>query len=118
MRVGYVIPSLREGSGWGTACTGAIRSMSRFVDPVLFVSPADLSIARREFAGFQILPLPEIQPIVGGPLRVLLAITPTLLRIQRQPRVALDLVHSLEMFPAGWVGVVKSSVLVPIPGSR
>jgi glycosyltransferase involved in cell wall biosynthesis len=104
LRVAFVVPLLRGRGGWPTAITGIIRSLEDSVEPVLIVSAADASAAREFFPGAETHVLPEIQPMAGGALRVLARMAPTMLALRRMPPVRADLVHSLEMFPAGWVG--------------
>jgi phosphatidylinositol alpha-1,6-mannosyltransferase len=84
--------------------TGIIRSLEDSVEPVLVVSAADASAALELFPGAETHVLPEIQPMAVGSLRVLARMAPTALALRRMPPIRADLIHSLEMFPAGWVG--------------
>jgi phosphatidylinositol alpha-1,6-mannosyltransferase len=103
-RVAYVIPLLRGRGGWPTGTLGIVRSLARYVEPVLVVNRADESAARELFPGREVYMLPEIQPMVKGSLRVLAHMAPAMLALRRMPALEVDLVHSLEMFPCGWVG--------------
>jgi phosphatidylinositol alpha-1,6-mannosyltransferase len=103
-RVAYVIPLLRGRGGWPTGTLGIVRSLSGEVEPVLVVQRADESAARELFPGAEIHSLPEIQPMVKGSLRLMAHMAPALLAARRLPSLRADLVHSLEMFPCGWVG--------------
>jgi glycosyltransferase involved in cell wall biosynthesis len=104
LRVAYVIPLLRGRGGWPTAATGIIRSLADSVEPVLVVSAADAPAARELFPGAETLTLPEIQPMAGGSARILSRMAPTMLALRGMPPIRADLIHSLEMFPCGWVG--------------
>jgi glycosyltransferase involved in cell wall biosynthesis len=104
LRIAFVVPLLRGRGGWPTAVTGIIRSLEDSVEPVLVVSAADAPAAQELFPGAETLVLPEIQPMAGGSLRVLARMAPTMLRLRRTPPIRADLIHSLEMFPCGWVG--------------
>ena len=104
MKVAFVIPLLRGRGGWPTAATGIIRSLEDSVEPVLVVSAADAPAARELFPGAETVILPEIQPMAGGSARILSRMAPTMLALRRMPPIRADLIHSLEMFPAGWVG--------------
>jgi glycosyltransferase involved in cell wall biosynthesis len=106
LRVAFVVPLLRGRGGWPTAVTGIIGSLEDSVEPVLVVSAADASAARELFPGVEMHVLPEIQPMAGGALRVLVRMAPTMLAVRRRPPIRADLIHSLEMFPCGWVGDV------------
>jgi len=104
LRIAFVIPLLRGRGGWPTGAIGIISSLRGFADPLLVVSAADASAARELFPDTETHVLPEIQPMAGGSLRVMARMAPTMLALQRMPPVRADLIHSLEMFPCGWVG--------------
>lgn len=104
MKVAYVLPYLRQPSGWRTHSLGLINAISQQVEPVLFVAQDDLASAQELFPGRQLFSLPVIQGAVpssprGAPLFLA---THAAVRGGEFPQV--DLVHSLEAFPAGWVG--------------
>jgi glycosyltransferase involved in cell wall biosynthesis len=104
LRIAFVIPLLRGRGGWPTGAIGIINSLRKFADPLLVVSSADASAARALFPGAETRVLPEIQPMAGDSLRVMARMAPTMLALRRMPPVHADLIHSLEMFPCGWVG--------------
>jgi glycosyltransferase involved in cell wall biosynthesis len=104
LRIAFVVPLLRGRGGWPTGAMGIINSLKESGDPVLVVSAADASTARELFPGAETYVLPEIQPMAGGSLRVLARMAPTMLALRRMLPVRADLIHSLEMFPCGWVG--------------
>jgi len=104
MRVAFVVPMLGTRGGWASACTGIVASLRERVEPVLLVSSADAPQAHELFPRDQILVLPRIHPLVRGPLRMLRALLPSWMALTRLPALHLDLVHSLEMFPTGWIG--------------
>lgn len=103
-RVAYLIPLLRGQGGWPTGALGIIHSLAGSVEPVLIVSRADEAAARELFPAYEIHTLPELQPMVAGSLRVAAHMAPTFWALRRMPALHVDLVHSLEMFPIGWVG--------------
>ncbi|MBN2084310.1 MAG: glycosyltransferase family 4 protein [Anaerolineales bacterium] len=104
LRIAFVIPLLRGRGGWPTATLGILRSLAAYVEPVLIVSNADRDAAQSLFPGAEVLTLPEIQPNVAGSLRTAARMLPTLLALRSFPRLGVRIVHSLELFPAGWVG--------------
>lgn len=104
LRVAYVIPLLRGRGGWPTATLGILRSLAPDVSPVLVVSPADRDAARSLFPDAELFTLPVIQPNVAGSFRTWAHMLPALLALGAFPRLDVRLVHSLELFPAGWIG--------------
>ncbi|MGA2110698.1 MAG: glycosyltransferase family 4 protein [Anaerolineales bacterium] len=104
MRVGLVVPMLGTRGGWASACTGIVASLQERVESVLLVSSAEAPQAHALFPGAEIIVLPRIHPLVRGPLRMLRALLPSWMALKRLPKLHLDLVHSLEMFPTGWIG--------------
>jgi glycosyltransferase involved in cell wall biosynthesis len=103
-RIAFIVPLLRGRGGWPTATLGIVRSLSEYIEPVLIVAQADLPAGREFFPRVETHALPVIQPMVAGSLRVLTRMLPSMLALQRLPKLGVDLVHSLEMFPTGWVG--------------
>jgi glycosyltransferase involved in cell wall biosynthesis len=104
IRIAFVVPLLRGRGGWPTATLGILRSLAPYVDPVLIVAKADRDAARSLFPDAPVQVLPEIQPNVAGSLRSIAHMLPTLLALQSIPPLGVSAVHSLELFPAGWVG--------------
>jgi phosphatidylinositol alpha-1,6-mannosyltransferase len=104
IRIAFVIPLLRGRGGWPTATLGILRSLAPFVEPVLIVARADRDAARSLFPDAKVFTLPEIQPNVGGSLRTCAHMLPTLLALRRIPPLGVRIVHSLELFPTGWIG--------------
>ncbi|MDD5467209.1 MAG: glycosyltransferase family 4 protein [Anaerolineales bacterium] len=104
MKVAYVLPYLARPSGWRTHSLGLINAISQLVEPVLFVAQADLAAAQELFPALPLFNLPVTQhalPTSPQGARALLACHAAI-RSGRFPPV--DLVHSLEAFPTGWVG--------------
>jgi glycosyltransferase involved in cell wall biosynthesis len=105
-RIAYLIPSLRGYRGWVTLVEGAIRSLQKFVEPVLIVSRGDEAAAAEKFPALErhVLPTVQAECWSGTTLSMLRRMLPALwvARRLRLPRVRM--VHSLEMFPAGWAG--------------
>jgi hypothetical protein len=104
IRVAYVVPLLRGRGGWPTATLGILRSLAPRVEPVLVVARADYPAARSLFPEAEAHALPEIQPNVSGSLRSWAHMLPSRLALRRMPPLNVRLVHSLELFPTGWIG--------------
>src|SRR4030042_546374 len=104
IRIAFIIPLLGGRGGWPTATLGILHSLEGQVEPVLIVAKADREAARALFPSAEIHTLPEIQPNVAGSLRTSAHMLPTLLALRRIPRLGVRVVHSLELFPAGWIG--------------
>jgi phosphatidylinositol alpha-1,6-mannosyltransferase len=104
LRVAYIAPLLRGRGGWPTSCRGIVQSLRRFVDPMIVAARAEESLARELFPGAEVVGLPVIQPNVHGSIRPVAHMLPTMLALRRLPALGVDLVHSMELFPTGWVG--------------
>jgi glycosyltransferase involved in cell wall biosynthesis len=106
-RVAFILPLLRGRGGWPTFARGAVGALARYVDPVLIVGEADEPAARNSFPTMEIHMLPVIQPDNWGDssASLLRRFLPALFAVQRVPKLRVDIVHSFEMFPAGWLGV-------------
>jgi phosphatidylinositol alpha-1,6-mannosyltransferase len=105
MRVGLVVPFLEIPCGWRTFSVGVVRALAEHADvePVALVSARDAKHAAQLLPDVERVVLPATQGVFsrlrgwGDAVRVL--------RAARQMRsLRLDLVHSLEAFPTGWVG--------------
>jgi glycosyltransferase involved in cell wall biosynthesis len=105
-RVAYLIPYLRGYRGWVTFVEGAIRSLQKFVDPVLIVSRGDLRAAKQKFPELErhVLPTVQAEDWSGTTLSMLRSMIPAIWAARTIPRLQVQLVHSMEMFPAGWAG--------------
>jgi len=105
MRVAYVIASLLKPSGWRSHARDFLGAMRAHVEPFLFVAEEEQAEAAQLFPGLPLYPLPATQMASlgsrGGPGR--LAATWAALRRGAWPQV--DLVHSLEAYPTGLVGL-------------
>ncbi|MBN1439811.1 MAG: glycosyltransferase family 4 protein [Anaerolineales bacterium] len=107
-RIAYLIPYLRGFRGWVTFVEGAIRSLQNFVEPVLIVSQGDRAAVREKFPRLEhhVLPTVQAEEWSGTAGSMLRRMVPALWRTARIPPLRVKLVHSLEMFPAGWAGDV------------
>ncbi len=105
-RIAYLIPYLRGFRGWVTFVDGAIRSLSQYVEPVLIVSRGDRAAAKQKFPQLELHVLPTVQAEEwsGTTLSMLRWMVPAVLAARMLPRLRVRLVHSMEMFPAGWAG--------------
>jgi len=104
IRIAFVIPLLSGRGGWPTATLGILRSLAPQVEPLLIVANADRDAAKSLFPDAQVLTLPEVQPNVAGSIRSAAHMLPSLLALRSFPRLGVRIVHSLELFPAGWIG--------------
>jgi glycosyltransferase involved in cell wall biosynthesis len=103
MRVAYLVPPLGKPNGWRNHAIGFLQAIAVYVEPVLFVAEEDAAAAEALFPHFQRFTLPVVQyPYRDGWAFRGLARTLTALARNRYPQV--DLVHSLEAYPAGLVG--------------
>jgi glycosyltransferase involved in cell wall biosynthesis len=105
-RVAYLIPSLRGYRGWVTLVDGAIRSLQKFVEPVLIISRGDEKAAAEKFPGLEryVLPTVQAEGWSGTTISMLRRMLPALWVARRLRPAGVRMVHSLEMFPAGWAG--------------
>jgi glycosyltransferase involved in cell wall biosynthesis len=104
IRIAFIIPLLRGRGGWPTATLGILRSLESQVEPVLIISQADQESARSLFPDAELYTLPDIQPNVAGSLRTVAHMLPALVALRRIPPLGVRIVHSLELFPTGWIG--------------
>jgi len=104
IRIAFVIPLLKGRGGWTTAALGILQSLAPHVEPVLIVARADRDTAHSLFPDAEVHVLPEIQPNVGGSLRTVAHMVPTLAALRGIPPLGVRIVHSLELFPTGWIG--------------
>ncbi|MBN2084309.1 MAG: glycosyltransferase family 4 protein [Anaerolineales bacterium] len=105
-RIAYLIPYLRGFRGWVTFVEGAIRGLQKYVEPVLIVSRGDQAAAAEKFPHLErhVLPTVQAEEWSGTTLSMLRWMTPSLWEARRLPDLRVRLVHSMEMFPAGWAG--------------
>ncbi len=106
IRIAFIVPLLRGWGGWPTATLGILRSLAPQVEPVLIVAKADREAAHELFPDAEVFVLPEIQPNVAGSIRSTAHMLPALLALRALPPLGVRAVHSLELFPAGWIGDV------------
>ncbi len=104
IRIAFVVPLLRGRGGWPTATLGILRSLAPRVEPVLIVARADRETAHALFPDAEVFALPEIQPNVAGSVRSAAHMLPALAALRSLPPLGVRAVHSLELFPAGWIG--------------
>jgi glycosyltransferase involved in cell wall biosynthesis len=105
-RIAYLIPYLRGFRGWVTFVDGAIRSLQKYVEPVLIVSRGDQAAAAEKFPHLErhVLPTIQAEEWSGTTLSMLRWMIPSLWTARALPDLRVRLVHSMEMFPAGWAG--------------
>jgi glycosyltransferase involved in cell wall biosynthesis len=105
-RIAYLIPYLRGFGGWVTFVEGAIRSLQKYVEPVLIVSRRDQAAAAAKFPHLErhVLPTVQAEEWSETTLSMLRWMVPSLWAARTLPDLRVRLVHSMEMFPAGWAG--------------
>jgi glycosyltransferase involved in cell wall biosynthesis len=105
-RIAYLIPYLRGFRGWVTFVDGAVRALSQYVEPVLIVSRGDRAAAAKKFPEFEthVLPTVQAEEWSGTTLSMLRRMAPAVWVARCLPNLRVRLVHSMEMFPAGWAG--------------
>jgi phosphatidyl-myo-inositol dimannoside synthase len=108
LRIAYIVPMLRGHGGWATFARGALAALSPNIEPVLIVGETDEAIARAEFPAAEIHAVPVVFPEdwSGTSASMLRRMFPSILAVRRLPRLHVAAVHSLEMFPAGWLGCI------------
>ncbi len=108
VRVLFVVPFIGEVSGWATASLGMIKALINTggVDAVVAVARKDRDRAARLFGGVEILSLPAVQDAGFSHPRTWWRASCAALeaRFGVGDRGGFDLVHSLEVYPAGWLG--------------
>jgi glycosyltransferase involved in cell wall biosynthesis len=111
MRIAYVLPFLQRPSGWRNHAVSFLNAIRRHVMPFLFVSEDDFQAAGTLFPDLPIFALPVTQfaslATRTGPAR--LAKCYWTIRRGHYPDV--DLVHSMEAYPTGLVGMWLSEKL-------
>jgi glycosyltransferase involved in cell wall biosynthesis len=105
MRVAYIIASLQNPSGWRSHARDFIGAMAAHVDPVLYVPSGDQGEAQALFPGLPVFSLPATQEASLSSLRGLPRLAEVYTAIQQGDWPAVDLVHSLEAYPTGLVGL-------------
>lgn len=103
MKVAYLVPPISRPNGWRSHAAGFLQAVSRLVAPVLFVARQDEQAAAEMFPDFERFVLPVVQyPFQVNARYMQMAAALNAIRAGRFPRV--DLVHSLEAYPAGLFG--------------
>lgn len=103
MKVAYLAPSIGQRNGWRSHATGFLNAISRYVTPILFVAGEDEQAAAQLFPHFERYTLPAIQyTFQNRPQYARMAASLAAIQFGRFPQV--DLVHSLEAYPAGLFG--------------
>jgi len=108
IRVLFVVPFLNEASGWLTACRGMIDSVANTgaVEAALAIGKEDERAARELFPDFPIRSLPSIyRADYSHPRTWITAVRSAFeARFRSTGGRRIDLVHSFEAYPAGWIG--------------
>jgi glycosyltransferase involved in cell wall biosynthesis len=104
MRIAFIIPSLRNPSGWRSHALSFLHAIRHLVEPVLFVAQEDYPQAEKLFQDWEIIQLPTTQRFPAGSGHGASRLFSCYRRIQRSRLPEVDLVHSLEAYPTGLVG--------------
>jgi phosphatidylinositol alpha-1,6-mannosyltransferase len=104
MKIAYIIPSLRNPSGWRSHAASFLYAIRTLVEPQLFVAVEDYPEAEKLFPGWEIVQLPTTQRFPAGAGRGSSRLFNCYWHIQRNQFQETDLVHSLEAYPTGLVG--------------
>jgi len=105
MRIAYVLPFLRNPGGWRRHARALLQAIQPQVQPVLFVATGDYPTAKSLFPDREIFPLPVTQMASLGNPRGALKLAASYAAIRRKKLPPVDLVHSLEAYPSGLVGL-------------
>lgn len=105
MRVAYVLPSLQRPSGWRSHSQAFIGSIRRYLEPVLIAAAADAGEARALFPDDVLHIVPSTQQASLGSLRGMSRMAQTWGAVRGLTLPAVDLVHALEAYPTGLVGL-------------
>lgn len=104
MNVAYILPYLRQPSGWRTLSLGVVNAMQDYIRPIVFVEPEDLATARQYFPNVELFSLPATQQYSFSSRRGWRNLFRSYRVIQQISYPHIDLVHSLEAYPCGLVG--------------
>lgn len=105
MKIAYVLPFLRNLGGWRRHARALLQALQPHVQPVLFVASADYPAAKSLFPEQEIFSLPVTQMASLSSPRGALKLAASYTAIQRKKSPPVDLVHSLEAYPSGLVGL-------------
>lgn len=105
MRVAYILPSLLQPSGWRSHACAFLAEIKSHVEPVLFVADDDVQEARSLFAGFSIFSLAATQQVSLTNYQGARKLFASYRQILRGSYPRVDLVHALEAYPSGLVGM-------------
>ncbi len=104
-RIAYLLPSLRT-SGWRRYAESLLPALAPHVEPHLLVAAEDAPLAADLFPDWPRHTLPAVQNASLSGRRSRWKLLRALWQVRRLPLPPLDLVHSLEAYPAGLVGHV------------
>jgi phosphatidylinositol alpha-1,6-mannosyltransferase len=105
MKIAYVLPFLRNPGGWRRHARALLQALQPHIQPVLFVAAADYPAAKSLFPEQEIFSLPVTQMASLSNPRGALKLAASYVAVQRQMLPSVDLVHSLEAYPSGLVGL-------------
>jgi phosphatidylinositol alpha-1,6-mannosyltransferase len=123
MKVAYLLPSLKNPSGWRSYSTALIRSLAAQVEPVIFAPAAFEQEARGLFPGCTVYILPETQEAsLSSPAGMSRLLATYFAVASGRFPGDIDLVHSLEAYPTGLVGHwlarrLRRPHVISVPGS-
>lgn len=111
LKLAYLLPPISDSAGWRSHASGFIGGIQDHVEPLLLAAEGDRAAAEELFPRVEKIYLPAIQDFGPSPagLSEFLA---TVLRLwSARSEVRVDVVHSLEAYPAGLVGHLLSRLI-------
>jgi len=105
VKVAYVLPTLQKPSGWRSHARAFIEAISSYVQPLLYVQQKDLAEAQKLFPGHLINAIPTTQAASFSSWQGWRKLAQCYLAISKFQNPSVDLVHSLEAYPTGLVGL-------------
>ena len=112
MRIAYILPSLQNPSGWRTLSIALIRHIQSSIEPVIITPQEYKKQAHQEFSGLPIFTLPTTQQYSLANQRGISLLLKNRRAINHGLNLPpIDMVHSLEAYPTGLVGVWLAKAL-------
>ncbi len=105
MKVAYILPSFLQPSGWRSHACAFLAEIKSYVEPVLFVAENEVDEARRLFASDPVFSLAATQQVSLSSYQGVRKLFASYRQIRKGGYPRVDLVHALEAYPSGLVGM-------------